>query len=317
MKKTMVVLAAALAMSAAILLFPTFLKGTIPKTGITRLREVSFTASVSASGEIQRSGEKSVTARTPMVLGELLVQEGDTIKAGDVIATVDKEETIKRASSLGGSLISPAFAAAYAAMSGDIPEEVRAAQAGTIQKIKVREGDFIQAGSEVATMDGTDGLAVSVDISEKQIASIAPGQEAAVSGSGFPSREYHGIVEEVASSAKKTLVGQVQDTVVEVKIRLTDADESIRPGYSAKVKILTSPEETMLVVPFEAVGQDDENREFVYVFKGGTAVKRVIETGREIPEGVQVLSGISRDDAILLNAKGISSGEYVLLTGEE
>lgn len=156
---------------------------------------------------------------------------------------------------------------------------------------------------------------VKASVSENYISKIKVGQSAVITGNGFEG-EYSGTVEEIASEAKKEYVGTTEDTVVEVKIRFNDADENIRPGYSAKVKIFTSEPKKIKVVPYEAVMQDENNNEYVYVFNNGIAVKKDIKTGAELSEGIEIADGLSGNENILSPSDNIKDGQYVKLEGE-
>ena len=67
---------------------------------------------------------------------------------------------------------------------------------------------------------------------------------------------------------------------------------------------------TMLTVPYEAVGQDENNEEYVYVADGARVERRTVKTGMELLEGVEVVEGLSPNDILLSDvaAAGIEGG---------
>ena len=84
------------------------------------------------------------------------------------------------------------------------------------------------------------------------------------------------------------------ETRVEVLLSVTNADERLKPGYTANVKIYTDHKDEALLVPYEAVWQDEDNRENVYVIENGRAVQHMVRTGYELENLLEVTEGLSR-----------------------
>ena len=71
----------------------------------------------------------------------------------------------------------------------------------------------------------------------------------------------------------------------------------------------------MVMVPFESVRR--ENIGYVYVFEGGKAIRRDIETGVETAEGVEVLAGLAPGEIVLFDPdEPAVSHNFVYLRGE-
>lgn len=316
MKKIIPVFIITAAVMAGILYAPEIYQSTLPKTGVTRVKEMVYTDSVSAKGEVAKRDSKVIQSEMPLAVSGVHVKNGDSVDVGQKIISVDRYLTARKimTSSQYSSLLSMSGAGAtsYEDILAMIPQQITSDVAGTIESVNVSKGDFITADYTIASLIGSDGLMVVVPVSENVISKVQVGQVAVITGSGF-NKEYSGTVEEIAGEAKKEYVGTTQDTVVEVKIRFTDADDSIRVGYTAKVKILTSDEKTVRIVPYEAVMEDENNREYVYVFNGGVAVRKDIQTGLELQDGVEVLEGVAPEDPILSKPGEIQEGQFVKL----
>lgn len=314
MKKVILLLILTAFIGGGILCAPAIFEEFLPKTAITQLKELEFIDSVSATGSVEQKSPNIISASSAVAIAAVCVSEGQVINSGDVVATVDKPATAKRmmeGSDYAKLAAIGVGAGSYEDILAMIPADITASVSGTVDSITVSAGDYIEAGTAIATLIGNDNLIVKASISENAIGDIAVGQAVIITGNGFSGREYSGVVESIAPIATKQYIGAAQDTVVDVKIRFSDADSAIRAGYSAKVKILTSEQKHVGVLPYEAVMEDENGGEYVYVFSGGLAVKREVKTGLELGAGVQVVDGVNGDDKILTAPENITDGEYV------
>src|SRR5690606_31131604 len=86
----------------------------------------------------------------------------------------------------------------------------------------------------------------------------------------FPGREFTGTVTEIASTAT-TLGANTQEQVTnfEVKIRVDDQDQPLRPGMSAVADIATETAEDVISVPIQSVtGRSREGNKTVEQLAG-------------------------------------------------
>ena len=295
---------------------PELVEAYLPKSSITKLSTTNYVDSVTATGEVLKKDSKIVKSDMPMIVSKVLVKSGDQVSVGQTLLTVDQNATAKKMMELNQYSDFAGLSAASAVTSYDdilamIPKEVVSDIAGTIEAISVTDGKFVSKDDTILTLIGSDGLIVNTQISENYISKIAVGQPVIITGSGFSEKKYNGIVDEISSVATKQFIGTAEDTVVNVKIKITDADKAIRVGYSAKAKIFTSQQKNINVVPYEAVMQDDKKNEYVYVFNNGVAVKKPIQTGMELSNGVEVIQGVTPNDKILTSPAKIKNGDFV------
>lgn len=157
-----------------------------------------------------------------------------------------------------------------------------------------------------------DELCVSAAISQNDITKIRTGQRVSITGRGI--KECYGTVENISDTARTRMNGMTEETVVDVRIGFDENSDltDIKNGYTVRIRIDVSDEKDIGVVPYKAVHSDDDGREFVYVFSNGMSVRKYIETGLETSEGIEILSGISHYDTVLISeGDGLSDGEYV------
>lgn len=301
-----------------VLCIPSFIVENLPKVNIINAKNIEYCDSVSATGEIQKGETNTVKSDMPLVVDNVLVQKGEYIDIGDTILTVNKQKSVAKMMEINNyaslsQLGAGSSITSYEDLIDIIPDKVISTVSGTIDTISTGNGGYIISGTPILSVVSCDSLTVSVNIPEGSIAAINVGQPVIITGSAFSDYEYHGVVEEISSVASKQFVGATQQTFVNIKVRFTDADNRIKVGYSANVKILTSKKRTISILPYETINQDDSGSQYVYVFNNGIAVRKDIETGVELGEGVEVVDGITVGDVVLSSTNKIENGEYVNL----
>jgi RND family efflux transporter MFP subunit len=178
---------------------------------------------------------------------------------------------------------------------------LRAPMAGTITKWDVREGEFVAAGNPIVRISGEDGLRVSVDIPESDIADLSVGQEGEASFDAFGPREKYRVrLAEIEPDAT-VVQGVVYYTAY---FDILDEEPRLRSGMSADIEVRIAESHDTLFLPFRAV-YETRDRVFVEILdQNGLIVEHPIEIGLEDDEGnVEILSGLSEGDAVVVRAK--------------
>ncbi len=250
---------------------------------------------VMCSGRVEAGDTDRLYMQIPCVADAVYVTEGTAVKKGDLLFTVDKDATIQTLASSGSGVhIDPDDLT--------IDTTVTAPISGVIETLNVEEGATVSVSKPCVVISSSEALQVTVEIGERDIKNIRVGQPARISGAAFAKDVYNGTVKSIASSAKQQYsTTTASETVVEavVVIDAAELDSSLRLGMTATTDIVIDEQADGLVVPYDAVMQDDEDREYVYILENGRAVKRIIETGWELRDGFQVTSGLSAGETII------------------
>ena len=167
------------------------------------------------------------------------------------------------------------------------------------------EGTVVTQGISLCKIQDRSSFLVTAQISERDIEKVSVGNTAVITGQGLGKTSCSGVVERISTTAEKVLNGTAYETVVTADIRITDFPENLRPGYDVKVTITTGEERQMVLLPYEAVGQDSSNQEFVWISKNGNVEQRKIITGLELAEGIEILEGINPGEAIAVMGTGV------------
>lgn len=309
MKKYIALAIACAALAAGVSYLPAAVEASVPAAVSISPTEVYYSESVNTSGTLCYIGQGDVTSALPLVLSEFEVEEGDHVEVGDVIARVDRKASETFISSLGKvSQLAAATASLSTAMSL-IPEEITADRSGTVIST-AGAGAAVESGTSIATIAGTDSLVLTSAVSELNIARIQPGQPVEFTLSVYPDDVFTGTVSKIAGSARSQYSGAVLETVVDVLISPDTTDPRLRSGLTADVRFQLSDPRKICVLPYNAIGQDEEG-EYVYLLEDGAAVKHKIFTGAEFSDGTEVIKGATINDKVFLDPEDISLSKYV------
>ena len=309
MKKYIALAIACAALAAGVSYLPAAVEASVPAAVSISPTEVYYSESVNTSGTLCYIGQGDVTSALPLVLSEFEVEEGDHVEVGDVIARVDRKASETFISSLGKvSQLAAATASLSTAMSL-IPEEITADRSGTVIST-AGAGAAVESGTSIATIAGTDSLVLTSAVSELNIARIQPGQPVEFTLSAYPDDVFTGTVSKIAGSARSQYSGAVLETVVDVLISPGSTDPRLRSGLTANVRFQLSDPRKICVLPYNAIGQDEEG-EYVYLLEDGAAVKHKIFTGAEFSDGTEVIKGATINDKVFLDPEDISLSKYV------
>lgn len=309
MKKYIALAIACAALAGGVSYLPAAVEASVPAAVSISPTEVYYSESVNTSGTLCYIGQGDVTSALPLVLSEFEVEEGDHVEVGDVIARVDRKASETFISSLGKvSQLAAATASLSTAMSL-IPEEITADRSGTVIST-AGAGAAVESGTSIATIAGTDSLVLTSAVSELNIARIQPGQPVEFTLSAYPDDVFTGTVSKIAGSARSQYSGAVLETVVDVLISPDTTDPRLRSGLTADVRFQLSDPRKICVLPYNAIGQDEEG-EYVYLLEDGAAVKHKIFTGAEFSDGTEVIKGATINDKVFLDPEDISLSRYV------
>lgn len=168
---------------------------------------------------------------------------------------------------------------------------------GTLTRAYPQVGDEVSAGTEGFRIDDLSELLVTVDVSEVDINRVKTGQRAELTFDAITGETYLGEVTEV-SSVGVDIGGGVD---FEVKLKVNDPDENVRPGMTAAVNIVVNEINDILIIPNRAI-RLMEGQRVVYTLSDGKLNQVDIEIGASSDIQSEILSGdIKVGDVVVLN----------------
>jgi len=190
---------------------------------------------------------------------------------------------------------------------------------GTVMDVYKNSGEFVPAMTAIMDIADLRELSVKAKVPEEFISSISKGTYAEIEGAAFPGMKYSATVDFIMPYAQKNIyITQQgsQSAKIDVILNFKNYNGGLKPGYTVQVRFATNQKNDSMLVPYEAILQDDSGREYVFAAKEGRAIKKMIETGSELDESIEVVRGLKEDDQIILSPpKSLRPGSKINTTG--
>lgn len=166
----------------------------------------------------------------------------------------------------------------------------------------IQEGATVRERQPILTIPDMRRMAVKVNIHESAVQRVAVGQRVSVSVDAFPDEKLTGVVAKVAVVADSANSFMNPDLkVYPTTIEIDGTHDWLRPGMSAEVGILVDRLEDAIYVPLQAVSSYNDKR-VVYVSRAGRTERREVEVGAFSESFIQIVSGLSAGEQVLLLA---------------
>lgn len=188
---------------------------------------------------------------------------------------------------------------------------ILAPHAGVITARHVEPGESVQAEDIVFEMAAMDRLVLRPLVSERDVVHISAGESVRLRFDALPALELDGRVARVfpAADPGSRLVP------VEVALPESAADQGVRPGFLARIRLNVDRRVDVLAVPAAAIGEDGSVR-YVYVISEDHLERREVITGVTRGQWTQIEDGLEVGEVVLAsNPIDMRPGERVRIVG--
>lgn len=165
---------------------------------------------------------------------------------------------------------------------------------GTITQLPhYTPNSLIQQGNPLATIMDYSRMYVDVSLPENTMMEIKTGQKVQITNYSLPNDTLVGAISELSPAidvSTRTFLG---------KVRFNNSKLLIRPGMFVKILIKVNQKDNILVIPKNVIISDQLGKR-VFVVQENTAYERVIETGLENEDMIEVLSGLEVNERLVV-----------------
>ncbi len=300
---------------------------------IETVKKGCLSENVVATGILEASDVLNLVSETQGKIIKIYKEKGDRVTAGDVIAKVDDEV-------ISANVLTAE--ANYAQFEKDVERLTRLSEENAVTKrdleqatigLKKAKADLINArkalgntsikapisgyinndfitvgqllggGSPVCEIVNNSKLKLNIKVSEREVYKIKTGQSVIVSLTAFPDKKFNGTITSIAEKA---------DAVMKFNVEITldnDVNAHLKSGLYAEALLPVKNEEKLIISKAGIVGSMESP--VVYVALDGKAVKRELIIGQSNNKQVEVLSGLSDGEQVII------SGQLNLKDGDE
>ena len=299
---------------------------------VARISTGDVASAYSGTATLVPERQTPAVAKLGGIVLEILVEEGDRVEEGQVLARLERERyefqarqteavlrklenELERASELHRrDLISTdeyerirfdaeSQRAAHGMAQLDLRHtEIRAPIAGVIAERMVKVGNLVTQYDPMFLINDFDPLWAVLHVPERELNLLAAGQQAMLLVDAFPGEQFVGEVLRISP------VVDADTGTFRVTVTFSDDSERLRPGLFGRVRVIHDQRIGVPMVAESALlSEDGETAVFVAVQAaegaGYTVERRTIQTGYRGNGGVEIISGLSVGETVVTAGK--------------
>jgi multidrug efflux pump subunit AcrA (membrane-fusion protein) len=223
------------------------------------------------AGDIKARDEAKVYPKVSGKIIKKVLDEGSSVKKGDVIVYIDRDEV--------GFKFEKA--------------PVESPLTGTIGRVYVDLGTSVTVQTPVALVVDMDEVRVDLDIPEEYLPRISLGQPAEISLRAYPDEKFTGVVSKVSP------VLDLETRTAPIEIIISNSDHRLKSGMFVQVQLILEERKNAAVIPKEAI-TGKEQQAYVYVVEGNAAHQKIIKTGVRQGAYFEVVDGLKEGDMVVV-----------------
>ena len=285
----------------------------------------SIAASYAGTASLEAPQEAQVVAKTSGVLLQLLAEEGDSVKAGQVLARIDPEQTrleVQRqqatVNKLSNNYRRSKELLAQRLVSTDSSDQIRydleSAQAsldmaklqlsytnitapisGVIAQRMVKAGNLVALNSPVFRVVNTTHLEGVLNVPERETGRLKAGLPVRMAVDAVSGKFFEGRVDRISP------VVDAGSGTFRVVCAFENAAE-LRPGMFGRMEIVYDQRADVLTLPRTAL-LEDEGESAVYIVRDKKAVRVPVQLGYMDGELAEVRTGLRLGDQVITAGK--------------
>lgn len=163
-----------------------------------------------------------------------------------------------------------------------------------------KEGDTAWTGAAIAEIPDLSEMRIELKLDEVDRGKIQLGQPVKVRVDAIPDREFTANLDWISPIAALQFRGfGSNEKSFPARATLKSTDPRLRPGMSASAEVLIESAPNSLLIPLRA-SFTEKGKPAVWIARGTTFQKRIIEVGKRNESDIVVLKGLQENDRIAL-----------------
>ena len=304
------------------------------------LRRAAMVAVYSGTAPIEAHEEAEVVAKVGGEVRQIFVEEGDTVKAGQVLAHLDGDRLrldlaeiearlrklerdynrqmelsqkglVAKGTAENAKFDLDALKAAYDSARLELSyTEIRAPISGVVSARHIKVGNTIKPNDPTFRVTDLDPLVAYVHVPEKEFRKLAPGQTADVVVDALGGERFVGTISRISPTVDP------QTGTFRARVEVPDGTRHLKPGMFARVNIVYEKRENALQLPRNSI-LDADGEQSVFVIVNKKAEQRHIVTGLSNNGWIEVLDGLKGDERVVVVGQGgLKTGTAVKVVDE-
>lgn len=238
---------------------------------VNRVELKELVESIEYVGNIKAEDEVIVYPKVNGKIIDKVKEDGSLVAKGEIIAYIDRDE------------VGLKFERA----------PIESPLAGVVGRIYVDIGSNVGRETPIALVVSMDKVKINLDIPEKYLPKVTPGQVAKISVDAYPEDSFLGLI---------TKISPVVDLITRtapVEITLDNAGHLLKSGMFAKVNLIIEKHSNVPIILKESViGKEPDT--YVYTIEDKKAVLKKISLGIRQGPYYEVREGLKEGDGVVI-----------------
>ncbi len=167
-------------------------------------------------------------------------------------------------------------------------------------RTKIEQGAEVPEGYKIITIPDASKMKVEIKVHETWIDKIEPNQPAKITIAAFPDKAFTGKVLKKAPLADPENWMNPDLKVYSTDVSIDGTYDFLKTGMTGKVEVVIDELHNVLYVPIQSVVTVEETK-ICYVMASKRSEKREVETGLFNDNFVEIKSGLTKGEKVLLN----------------
>ena len=271
---------------------------------------------------LEAEDEAMVVSKSGGIVAQILVEEGNYVKAGQKLAQLDDDRLALELDRAEASLqklareferneelhekqlvsteeyerVRSEYEAQKAARDlARLNREhttVVAPISGVVSERLIKVGNMVQAYEPTFRITDFDPLLAIMHVPERELNKLRVGHRAALRVDAYPGETFVGRIERISP------VLDAGTGTFKVTVEVRDRSLRLKPGMFTRIRIVHDTHAETLLVPKEAVlAEDDEST--VFVIRDSMVFRQTVETGYEDESFVEILAGLEEGAQVI------------------
>lgn len=315
---------------------PTFGKAIESATLITTIaaQKTDFEHKIQIRGNVESRTNVNISAEMMGRLTSVKVQEGQYVRVGQVLATIDSDNLKKSIAELESQLsyattifekrdrlwkknIGTEIDYLQAKNNKDALEnqlatlntqldraEVKAPFSGTVEQVPVKKGQVVQPGTPIAFLVSSTDMYIVAEVSESYIGKFETGDDVTVT---IPSLNR-------SFSSKIISIGRVinpASRTFTIEVRLPKDEAYFKTNLVTRVTLTDYASDNAVVIPSRIIQEDAEGN-FIYQVNGNKVNKVHVKLGYSYDKHTEVIAGLAGGEVVVDKGnRSVASGTTV------
>ena len=305
---------------------------------VAEVKKENLNLSFSVNGAFEPVRELSFVSETQGRVVNVLVENGDYVQEGQLIAQLDDElinneltlaeanyektlselnrfEELAKGNAVTAQQLEDITIANKTAKANLTSakkqlknSQIKAPVPGTINKRYIEKGSYLMPGTPIVQIVNISQLKIIANVSETEVLQITKGQEVVVYADLFQGEKYTGKVKSVSVKADET-----KNYAVEIELE-NNPDKQLKTGMNGTVIFNENQIKSALTIPRESISGSLKEPKIYTVGNDSTVHLREIKIGKVVNNRVEILEGVSEGEKIVISGQiNIHDGSVVTI----